>query len=129
MNTKIEINADELPLMREKLMKCKIICLDDMENHPLINPKYMSDKNKKMLIDKIKQMLENETDENITKRFNEICNERLLDNKSDYSNYPVYVDTRDKRQVNKAEQEDKELEELKEQLKKPKIDIAGNIIQ
>lgn len=138
MNTKIEINADELPLMREKIMKCKIICLDEMEFHPLINPKYINDNKKKILLNKIKLMLENETDENITIKFNQICNEKLLDNKSDYSSYPVYVDTRDERQKNKAEQEDKELKELNERLKRPgliellktpKRDIAGNIIQ
>ena len=131
MEYKIEINSDELPFIREKLMKCKVIILDSMGKHPLMNPKYFSKSEKENLLKKIREMFDLLTLEEITKQFNDIVNEKLLSDGLDYSNYPVYIDNRFPEQKEKIEKEEPELEQLKEDIKVNKLiqDIAGNFIE
>lgn len=132
MDTKIEINPDELPLIREKLMKCKIIVLNDMDKHPLMNPKYFNKREKDELLKKVRDLFDTLSYDEITTKFNDVCNERLFGSNVDYSNYTTYVDTRFPEQQKKIDDEEPELEKLKEDIKTNKLivqDIAGNILE
>ena len=50
----MEINPIDLSKLREKLMKCKIITLIEMNKDPLLNIKYLSLSEKTVLFDKVK---------------------------------------------------------------------------
>lgn len=100
---KIEVNQDEVELMREKLMKCKVIALDAMDKHPLINPKVLSTKDNDTLKKKIRALFDTDLEE-LTNQFNEVCQLRLFDKDSDYSNYTTYVDKRFPKQQELYEQ-------------------------
>lgn len=114
---KREINSEDLIATREKFMKCKLIALDEMGKHPLHNPKCFSSKEKKELLDKVTYIFDNETLENITNKFNEICNEKLFNQNADYSTYPIYVDQRFPEQQQKINDEEEDLNLLKDQIK------------
>jgi hypothetical protein len=132
MDCKIEINPEDLPHIREKLMKCKVIVLDGMDKHPLTNPKYFNKKDKENLLKKIRELFDTKTLEEITTEFNDICNEKLFGNGIDYSNFPVYIDNRFPEQQEKINSEEPTLLQVKEEIKTNKIivqDIAGNIIE
>ena len=132
MDMKIEINPDELPFIREKLMKCKMIALDAMDKHPLMNPKYFNKYDKDILFKKIREIFDTNSLEDINVKFNAICNERLFGAGIDYSNFPIYVDKRFPEQQKKIDDEEPELEKLKEDIKTNKLivqDIAGNLIE
>lgn len=132
MNTKIEINPEEITQVREKLMKCKVICLDKMGKHPLMNPKYFSNLEKDRLLVMVREMFDNYSIKEITEKFNEVCSDKLFNNNTDYSNYSVYVDNRFPEQQNKIEEEKPAFEKLVEDIKTNKLlnqDIAGNTIE
>jgi hypothetical protein len=132
MDTKIEINAEELPFIREKLMKCKVIALDSMDKHPLINPRLFPKNEKDKLLKKVREIFDTNSIDDINLKFNTICCERLFASGLDYSNYPVYVDNRFPQQQEKIDLEEPELEKLKEEIKTNKLivqDIAGNILE
>jgi len=118
MNNKIEINAEDLPLFREKLMKCKLIVLNNMGKHPLTNPKYFNTKDKNTLLKGINDLFDTKTFEEITILFNEVCNETLFNNDADYSTYATYIDHRFPEQQKKIDDEEPELIKLKEEIKK-----------
>ena len=121
MDYKIEINADELPFIREKVMKCKVIALNDMDKHPLLNPKFFTKSLKDLLLKKIRYLYDTNTLEEINERFNTICNEKLFDSGIDYSNFPVYIDNRFPSQNEKILEEEGDLEKLKEDIKTNKL--------
>ena len=132
MDYKYEIDPDELPDFREKLMKCKIIVLNGMDKHPLQNPKYFSQQDKKELLKKVRDLFDTKTIEEITEDFNAICNERLFDAGIDYSNFPLYVDKRFPNQQQKIDDEEPALNQLKEDIKENKLivqDVGGNILE
>jgi hypothetical protein len=132
MDYKIEINPDDLPFIREKLMKCKIIVLNGMDKHPLQNPKYFSKQDRNELLKKVRDLFDTKSIDEITEEFNTICNERLFDSGIDYSNFPIYVDKRFPIQQQKIDDEEPALEKLKEDIKENKLivqDIAGNILE
>ncbi len=116
MDYKIEINEKELPFIREKLMKCKIIALDSMDKHPLMNPKYFPKSEKNLLLKKIRELFDTKTQEEIDEQFNLICNEKLFDPGIDYSSYPVYVDNRFSNQQEKLDLEEEDFNKLKANL-------------
>lgn len=93
---KIEIIVDKSDSenIKDKIMKCKIICLHNMGKHPLLNTKYFNKTDKDTLLKNIKNMLETLSYEEITNKFNEICSEVLFCNDSDYTNYPIYENKR-----------------------------------
>ena len=126
----MEINPIELPKLREKLMKCKIITLIEMNKDPLLNIKYLSLSEKTDIFDKVKILLESDNDVYINKKFNELCNVKLFNNTSDYSKYAIYNDSRFPQQQQKIDQEEPQFLKLKEDIKTNKLimDIAGNII-
>jgi hypothetical protein len=116
MDYKIEINEKDLPFIREKLMKCKIIALNSMDKHPLMNPKYFPKSQKDLLLKKIRELFDTKTQEQIDQEFNLICNEKLFDPGTDYSNFPVYLDNRFPKQQEKLDLEEEDFNKLKENL-------------
>ena len=119
--TTFEINPEDLPAVRQKVMKCKLIALNSMDKHPLMNPKYFTQSEKKQLISKIKELFETKSDDEITAQFNDICNERLFSNGVDLTDYPVYVDDRFPEQQQKIDDEEEALNQLKEDIKTNKL--------
>lgn len=122
-NNTIEVNADEVEAMREKLMKCKIIALDAMDKHPLINPKNLSTKDKEILKKRVRELFDKDLDE-LTKDFNEVCQLRLFDSGCDYTNYCTYVDKRFSNQQKIYERAEQEVDYTPIKV----MDIAGNEI-
>lgn len=113
MDTTITINKEDLEIMKEKTQQARIIALHNMRHHPLINTNSFTKLEKKELISKVKHILLYNTDEERIKQFNEIVNDELLDPKSDYTKYPVYLNRSNQQQVEDYEKTEKELEELK----------------
>ena len=74
---------------KDRIMKVKVISLDDMDKHPLANPSYFTKKEKDELI-KLMEMNLNIPDDKLTEKFNQICIDKLFTEKSDYTTYPVY---------------------------------------
>lgn len=126
----MEINSIDLPKMRIKLMKCKIIVLTDMGKDPLLNVKYLHKSEKEALLLRVRELFDNAEDDFIETRFNEICNEKLFNSTTDYNKYPTYIDSRFSEQQQKIDDEETSFIQLKEDIKTNKLmDIAGNIIE
>ena len=83
-------NEDELIKMKEKTTKVKIIALNKLGKSPLMNPKYLKNKERTKLIYDIKYYLDSKTDVEIDLEFNEICIDEIFDNKCDINSYPIY---------------------------------------
>ena len=79
--------------IKEKIMKCKVICLDEMNLNPITNPKYLEQKLKKKLIGLVEEKLKLD-DAIITEQFNTVVLDSVLTEKTNYNNLPVYVDKR-----------------------------------
>jgi hypothetical protein len=82
-------SPEQLKQLKEKATKVKMICLDKMGKPPLYNPRAMKDKEK----NKLKEMMVEifQWDEaRITTEFNEIVNDKVLDNDCDITQYPIY---------------------------------------
>jgi hypothetical protein len=120
MDYKIEINKEELPFIREKLMKCKIIALNSMDKHPLMNPKYFPKSQRDLLLKKIRELFDTKTQEEIDIEFNLICNEKLFDSGIDYADYPIYIDDKCPNQQEKIDLEEEDFNKLKEKLAEAK---------
>ena len=118
--TTIEINPDDLLLVRKKIMKCKLIALNSMDKHPLTNPINFTQSEKTRLISKIKELFY-KSDEEITNSFNDIVNEKLLGSECNVDNYPVYVDNRFPEQQKKIDDEEPAFNQLKEDIKTNKL--------
>jgi hypothetical protein len=87
---KIECDTEEQhTYLKTKAMKCKVICLDKMEKHPLMNPSYFNKKDKERLVELMTEWF-SKSDEEIDKWFNDIVNDRILANGLDYQHYPIY---------------------------------------
>lgn len=80
---------EQLKALKEKAAKVKLICLDKMGKNPLYNPRGMKEKERKKLIELMADIFKR-PDEVIDAEFNEIVNDKLLDNEFDVSQYPVY---------------------------------------
>jgi len=119
--TTFEINPEDLPAVRQKVMKCKLIALNSMGKHPLSDPKYFTQSEKKQLISNIVELFEHKKDDEITTEFNEIVNEKLLCCGADVENYPIYVDPRFPEQQKTIDDEEEALNQLKEDIKTNKL--------
>jgi len=74
---------------KEKVMKCKLLCLTDMGLNPMMNPRYLDKRKRTELEVRIKiKMEENET--NTNEQFNYLVCEDLLKQDASYMNYPIY---------------------------------------
>lgn len=81
---------DQLNQLKEKAMKVKVIALDSMDKHPLMNPSTFSKREKATLMMKMGEMFNDWDDERINKEFADVVNERILANGLDYQHYPIY---------------------------------------
>jgi hypothetical protein len=84
---------EELEALKEKAMKIKIICLDEMDKHPLCNPSFFNKRDKDKLLQRMGEMMRTYSNEEIEKKVASIVNERLLTSGADVSNYPIYDTT------------------------------------
>jgi hypothetical protein len=126
----MEINSIDLPKMRIKLTKCKIIVLTEMGTDPLLNVKYLQKSEREQLLLRVREIFDNATDDFIENRFNEICNEKLFNSTSDVNKYPTYIDSRFPEQQQKIDDEETSFLQLREDIKTNKLmDIAGNVIE
>lgn len=82
-------SPEQLKALKDKATKVKLICLDKMGKHPLYNPTRLKDKDRKKLVALMADIFKR-PDEVIDAEFNEIVNDKLLDNEFDVSQYPVY---------------------------------------
>lgn len=99
--------------LKERAMKSKVIALEQMDKHPLLNPSSFSKRDKKKLMDKMSEIME-WSEEKRNEEFNSIVNDRLLGNGMDLAHYPIY-DTRseeEKEADRLAEETEKKLEEI-----------------
>lgn len=115
-NTIIEFSGEQDPeIIREKILRCKMIALDQMKIDPMTNAKTLGERDKKLLIKKIKSLL-SLSDMNIKEMFNDLCNDTIFRNGNDIDKYSIYVDPRFKKQQEKINNEEPELEALKKHL-------------
>jgi hypothetical protein len=89
VKTELTEEQKEIIKRKEYITKVKVISLDKMGKHPLMNPSYFSLREKKTLMTIMEETMK-KTDEEILLLFNEICNERIFHPTADYSSYPVY---------------------------------------
>ena len=80
---------EQLKALKDKATKAKLICLDRIGKHPLYNPRNLKDKERKKLLAMMTEIF-NRPDEVVDAEFNEIVNDKLLDNEFDVSQYPVF---------------------------------------
>jgi hypothetical protein len=126
MDTTITINKEDLDTIKPKIEKARIIALHFMNQHPLTPTSNLTTSQKKELISKIKHIILCYTDEERNNQFNEIVNEKILNLNCDYTKYPIYVNRKDKKQLEdyeKAEDEINKLTEKLEELKKLELKI------
>jgi hypothetical protein len=74
---------------RDYITKVKVVALDRMNMPPLINPSTFSKKDKQILITLMEDVMKMSEDE-LTKTFNEVCNDRLFTQNMDYTTFPIY---------------------------------------
>jgi len=74
---------------RDYITKVKVVALDRMNMPPLMNPSTFSKKDKQILITLMEDVMKMSEDE-LTKTFNEVCNDRLFTQNMDYTTFPIY---------------------------------------
>ena len=74
---------------REYITKVKVIALNKLGKHPLINPSTFRQKEKKQLIKAMEEVM-TLTEEEITKQFNEVCADEIFCEGVNYSTYAIY---------------------------------------
>lgn len=74
---------------RDYITKVKVIALCRCGLPPLTNGSFLSEKNKKKVINEMKKVMDM-TENDIQLEFNEVCMDDIFHAKSDYSNYPTY---------------------------------------
>ncbi len=90
INKQIEvITTSEADKRKEIVTRLKVIALDRLGKHPLMNPSYLSQREKTKLIS-LMTTLQDEPEESIIKEFNDICNDVLFSGNVDPSTFPMY---------------------------------------
>jgi hypothetical protein len=82
-------SEDLLAKTREKITKCKCICLDEMGLSFDTNPRYMGKYEKDKLVKRVGEWMA-KTDDQVQAEFNSLVCDKWLISGKDYSNYPVY---------------------------------------
>ena len=87
----IELNEEEKLKVerRDYITRVKVISLSRMGKHPLANGSLLSKTDKKKLIETMEKVMLL-TDGQIEREFNDVCIEKIFDEKVDYSTFPVY---------------------------------------
>ena len=75
---------------KDKLLRVKTICLDEMGKPPLSNVSLLSKHEKILLLLKVDDYMVSLGEEDIVKMFNKLVCEKVLSETSDYLHYPVY---------------------------------------
>lgn len=83
-------NEEELKNWKHKAMMAKVITLEEMGRHPIENPSGFSRKDKRKALEMMDSILKTYDEDRLTKEFNEIVCERMLEGKDDISKYPIY---------------------------------------
>ena len=74
---------------KDRVMRCKMICLHKLNLPLTTNPKYMGHKQKLELLRMIEIKIL-DTDDEIMAEFNDLVCDELLHQEADYSKYPTY---------------------------------------
>lgn len=83
-------DEEELKTYKDKAMKAKLIALDRMDKHPLMNPRMFSKRERERLVEMMGEIFSTWETDKIDKEFADIVNERILANGLDYHTYPIY---------------------------------------
>jgi len=83
------ITSSESNKRKEIITRLKVVALDRLGKHPLMNPAYLGQREKNKLIS-LMSTLQDEPEESIIKEFNDICNDVLFSGKADPSTFPMY---------------------------------------
>ena len=75
---------------REYITKVKVIANNMLDKHPTANPTFYNKKEKAKMIEYMDYVINNYNDDDLTKEFNEICNDKLFVDGFDYSCLPIY---------------------------------------
>lgn len=75
---------------RNYITRVKTIALATLNFKPLTNPRDLSKKDFKKLLDTCRHIIDNQTDEWITKEFNDIVCTEILSVDNDITRYPIY---------------------------------------
>ena len=76
------------------ITQIKVIGLYRMDVYPLLNPSTFMKRDKDRLIEKMEEILNTMTPEEINKEFNRVCNETIFYNGADLSKIPVFDESR-----------------------------------
>lgn len=68
----------------------KVVALDMIGKHPLSNPSGFFRKDKELLLNKMEELLKLYDEEQIKPMFNEVCTNKIFNQDSDYTVFPVY---------------------------------------
>ncbi len=75
---------------KDKVLRVKTICLDEIGKPPLTNVSLLSKQEKELLFSKVEDYMLSLNEEDIVNRFNKLVCEKVLSETSDYFNYPIY---------------------------------------
>jgi hypothetical protein len=75
---------------KQYITKVKVIALNRLHHPALSNPSNFTQKEKMKVIDMMRSILDTETEDSITKEFNDVCEDKIFNPKMDYSTYPCY---------------------------------------
>ena len=91
-NNPKQLNDDEQEYIRKRnyITKVKVIANNMLGKHPTANPTFYSKKDKTKMIEYMDYIISNYNEDDLTKEFNEICNDKLFIEGFDYSALPVY---------------------------------------
>tara|TARA_R110000744_G_scaffold151457_2_gene264930 strand:+ start:10619 stop:11041 length:423 start_codon:yes stop_codon:yes gene_type:complete len=84
-----DINMEK-QIWKEKVLRCKMICLYKMDLPLTTNPKYLRNKQKEDLLKMIEDKMKDD-EENILTEFNNLVCDELLHQDSSYHSYPTYI--------------------------------------
>jgi hypothetical protein len=73
---------------KERAMKAKCVALEALGHHPLANPSKFSRRDKAKVLD-LMTIWFNKTDEELTAEFNDVINDKVLNETSPYENYGI----------------------------------------
>jgi hypothetical protein len=75
---------------RNYIARVKVIANNMLGKNPIDNPSFYNKKDKAKMIEYMDYVINNYTESEIEKEFNEICNDKLFIDGFDYSTLPVY---------------------------------------
>ena len=91
-NNPRELTDEEKEFIRKRdyITKVKVIANNMLDKHPTANPSFYTKKEKQRMVELMEYVIGNYNDDDLTKEFNEICNDKLFVDGFDYSTLPVY---------------------------------------